>query len=380
MRVAVVNCADTGPLESLAIMLKAASYETRPLSYDLAVHLRQLGMDNVRTINQTMAAEGVERPFAMKEATVADLPYCHLYVDVKAHRNGPKLWDRRPELNGRTLWYRINGGKPEIVYRGDRNMGDEIDPPCPVLTPNMWYKSQPTFSNHWGEDLVQQHKCNLCGSIVDGFDGMRDHRCPWGDRAYTMWPPFYRFDEYLLCHPRRPVNGQSICLVHNLVGWGFGAWADGCRSLGVRIYGYRSPDGLISHATLKERLATAQAMVHLKRSDAPGYALYEALSAACPVIISERLVVDNRMHDLFVDEETCLFFDRLDDPDLTHSYLRPDGVAEGVAKIGKQLDRLRDPELNSRIGLAGRGRLRELMWREDRDGPGFAAWMRMVFP
>ncbi len=360
MKIAVVNCADTGPLESLAVMMKSAGYEVRPLSYDLAVHLRAMDLDNIRTINQTMQVEGVERPAVGDEATVRDLRECSLYVDVKAHRNGPKLWKHYPHLKNRTLWYRINGGKPEMAYRGNECMGDEINPPCPILTPNLWY--------------------NLYSEGV----GVFTNHMPWADfareKAYATWPPFYRFDEYLPKHPRRPVNGQSICLVHNLAGWGYGAWASGCRALGVRIHGYRSPDGLIDHSTLKGKLATVQAMVHLKRSDAPGYALYEALSAACPIIVSERLVRDNRMEDLFIDEETCLFFDRLHEPDLTHSNLRPNEVAEGVTRIGQQLDRLRDPNLNHKIGFGGREQLSRLMWREERDGAEFVAWMRRVFP
>ena len=102
-------------------------------------------------------------------------------------------------------------------------------------------------------------------------------------------------------------------------------------------------------------------MVHLKSSDAPGYALYEALAAACPLIVSRRLIWRNRMQDLFTPGKTCLVFDRE-----THEGLSPKDVEECTNEIREGLVSLSNHEYNRLIGEAGRKRLREVMWNENR--------------
>jgi hypothetical protein len=166
-----------------------------------------------------------------------------------------------------------------------------------------------------------------------------------------------------------------ICLIHGAVGWGYGALFSAMRALGVKIYGYGSPDGLIPHGAVAERLATAVAYVHLKSSDAPGYALYEALAAGCPVVCTRRLIWRCRMQDLLVPGETCLVFDRE-----THEGLTEQDVGVCTAEVRQYLNHLSDPTFNREIGLAGRERLLEVMWRPDRDGPGFVDWVRRNFP
>ncbi len=350
MKLAVANCSDTGPLESLHAMLAAAGYEVRPLGVDLANHLHNdVRLDNVGLIERTMRAEGTEQPFPMRRATPEAFGKCDLFVDVKGHRNFPKLVAMYPWFKDRVLWYRINGGRPE-----DRN-GPEVDPPCPVLTPNLWYR--------------------------------RDTSLPFvehGHGRYACWPPFVPFDRHLPRNPRARGDWEPpVCLVHNLDGWGYGRWAKQCREqLGLRIHGSGSPDGKVPHETLPAGLSKSLAMVHLKASDAPGYALLESLASSCPLIVSERLVENSLMRELFEDEETCLFFDRLDEPDLCASDIDPDDprIVAAVRRIAAQLERLRDPELNGKIGQAGRWRLADLMWRADADGPGFRAWMERTFP
>jgi hypothetical protein len=102
-------------------------------------------------------------------------------------------------------------------------------------------------------------------------------------------------------------------------------------------------------------------MVHLKSNDAPGYALYEALASGCPVVVPRRLIWRCRMGDLFVPGETCLVFDRE-----THADLSPQEVEECEAEVLGHLGALRDPAFNRKIGEAGRGRLKSLMWSANR--------------
>jgi hypothetical protein len=346
LKKAVCQCSDTGPLESLAVMLAAAGYQCWRLGPQLAGHLKRLGCDTVATVEERMRQEGVEMVFDMPVANaVGDLQDADLYVDVKAQRNAVKVWRRHPNLKDKTLWYRINGGEPEHVIQGGFDYGDEVNPPCPILTPDLWYR-----------DVG-----------------------PWSDRAYAVWPPFFRFDDYYQKRGRATTFEPPICLVHNLAGWGYGAWAEGCRDVGLRIYGRGSPDGLIDHARIPELLSKSIAMVHLKQSDAPGYALYEAMAAACPLVISQRLIVKNWMQDLFEDRVTCLLFDRIEKPELVHGSATPEQVVDSIKEIGAHLHRLSDPAENAKMGMAAHDRLKEIMWEAGRDGDGLRSWFARVF-
>ncbi len=328
-RLAILQCPDTGPLESLVVMLRATGYECRIPDTSLKNELRQIGHDYVLDISRLVSSMGYDWPFRLPEADVADMGRSDvLYVDIKAHQHHGKIIKRWPNLDKRVLWYRINGGQPEHVIdqRGDH--GDEVNPPCPVLTPNQWYQ--------------------------DRAD------------AYCCWPPFYRFDEYHDQNPRLIPSARfpwtaPVCLIHNLAGWGYGAVVDNFRRLGILCYGDGSPDGLIPHRMVRDRLHSALCMVHLKSSDAPGYALYEALAAACPVVCTRRLIWRCKMHELLIPGETCLVFDRE-----THEGLTPEDVRDCTREVGEHLARLGDPTENRRIGLAGHARLKEVMWSEGR--------------
>lgn len=338
MKTAILQVADSGPLESLVVMLRAAGYQCYLPTPVLRGELMGLGCDTVLDPRGLQENWGYDAPFPLPTACVRDMATADLYVDVKAHRNGPRVWTRWPRLRERTLWYRINGSRPEP--------GDESDPPCPVLTPNQWYATPG----------------------------------PWSDRSYACWPPFVRFDEY---HPRlnrRAPDKTGIayddptCLINNLAGWGYAALIEPLQALGVKMHGVGSPDGLIPHKEVPYRLSTAVAMVHLKSNDAPGYALYESLAAGCPVICTERLIWRCKMQDLLHPGENCLVFDRE-----TRDELAPVDVATCTREVDEALQWITIPAYNRRMGLAGRDRLREIMWREDRDGPGFREWMGRMF-
>lgn len=368
MKKAILQVADTGPLESFVVMLRSAGYECHLPTEGLRDQLRKIGglVLSPRDLERSM---GYSPPIPLPEADSMD--GCDLYVDVKAHQTYHRLVERWPNLAGRVLWYRINGGEPEHVVRkdGDRvveDCGDEVNPPCPVLTPNQWY-----------ETLV---KCSGCGGVFDAEDV--DLWCECGSDFmrfppfYVCWPPFVRFGEY---GPRRWTPGMEgdvgLCLLHNARGWGYQDMMEPSHRLGIRVYGRGSPAGLLPHREIKARLQHDRTYVHLKSNDAPGYALYEALASACPIILPRRLIWRCRMQELFVEGETCLCFDRE-----THDALTADDVAVCTAEIKHHLAALSDPEANRKIGEAGRSRLRGLMWQEDRDGPGLREWLGRMFP
>jgi hypothetical protein len=317
-------------LESLVVMLRSAGFDPYIPNENLKRQLRDMGCDTVLDPEGLVKGWGYDQSMPLPMATPEDMNECAVYIDVKGHRNGPKIWGKWPRLKDRTLWYRINGGEPERVIKSDGfDCGDEVNPPCPILTPNQCY-------------------------TPDG---------PWADKCYTFWPPFYRWKDYYQKHGRHGFSetyADPICLIHNLAGWGYGRLTDGMRALGIKFYGGGSPDGLIQHCQVPEKLSKALAMVHLKSSDAPGYALYEAAAAGCPIILTRRLVWRCKMEKLFEDGYTCLMFDRIG-----HQGLTDEDVTECLHEVREALEFLRNPGENRRIGMAAHDRLQALMWSSE---------------
>lgn len=338
-KLAVLQVADAGPLESLVVMLESVGYECCIPNETLRGELKSTfgGKGLVlspRDLTKSMGYDPVQVPEVGPEAMMR----ASLYVDVKAHQIAPLVERRWPNLKGKVLWYRINGGKPEHVVNARGDHGNEENPPCPVLTPNQWYSDRP-------------------------------------DIAYTCWPPFVRFDEYGL--PRRQERWESaVCLIHGINGWGYGALIDNMRRMGVKCHGAPAPDGLLAHRDIPRTLANALCMVHLKSSDAPGYAIYECLAASCPLICTRRLIWRCRMQDLLIPGETCLVFDRE-----THDGLTDQDVRECTAEVAGHLQRLRNVEENRRIGENGRKRLQEVTWNAGNaaDVAGLKEFMRRHF-
>lgn len=318
---AVLQVADTGPLESLVVMLEEAGYECLLPGPKLRRELSALG-GLVLAPEDLQASMGYEPPKDLQR--VESLRNIDLYVDVKAHQ----IRERFTKQYGiPILWYRINGGQPEHVP----GRGDEVNPGCPILTPNQWYKGR--------ED------------------------------AYAFWPYFYRFDRY---SRDLIVDGPPICLIHNINGWGYQDLVPHMRGLGVRCYGRGSPDGLVQHKDVPYLLSRALCTVHLKSNDAPGYAIYESMASGCPIVCTRRLIWRCKMQELLIPNETCLVFDRE-----THDALTSEDVASCVADVATHLYQLKDPAVNRGIGEAGRQKLLDLMWE---DAEGFASWMRRMFP
>lgn len=368
MKKAILQVADTGPLESLVVMLRSVGYECFLPDDSIKSELRGLGCDCVLDVKALVENWGYSQPMDLPLANKVMMGTADLYVDVKAHRNGPKIWGRWPNLAKKTLWYRINGGKPEHVIRRDadgniiEDCGDERNPPCPVLTPNLWYTETLERIPLAEQSLMEPGEATL--NIDAGrFHNQQVRSTPWADRSYACYPPFYRFDNYFTKNSRTIEYLDPICLTHNLKGWGYEKLIERIRALGVKCHGRSSPDDLIPHSEVAGKLSKTLAMVHLKSSDAPGYSLYEALAAGCPLVVSKRLIWRNRMQDLLIPEETCLVFDRK-----THEGLSDQDVNECELAIGTALNRLKDPILNKRIGMAGRAKLQEVMWSDEREG------------
>jgi hypothetical protein len=342
MKKAIVQCADTGPLESLVIMLRSIGYQCYTPSKSLRDELQREGCDTVLSIATLVNEWGYDPPMNLPEANPSMMDKCDLFVDIKAHRSYSKIVNAWPRLKDRILWYRINGGKPEHVINDRGDHGDEINPPCPVLTPNQWYKESG----------------------------------PWSPKAYACWPPFYRFDEYLPKHSRNAI-ASPMCLVHNLKGWGYGALIENFSKLGIGLYGLDSPNGLINHREIPHMLSRALCYIHLKSSDAPGYALYEALAAGCPVICTRRLIWRCNMQSLFSPGNSCLVYDRE-----THEGLSDKDVEECTREVKQHIETFKDPRENARIGMNGRNRLKEVMWNEtsQHDHISFERFMARHFP
>jgi len=349
---AIVNVADTGPLESIVVMLQSVGYECYLPDEKLRRELRAIGCDTVLEIDSLVRGMGYEYPsISLKKASSEEMMSADLFVDVKAHRNYGRITKRWPNLTGRVLWYRINGGEPEHVIKGATgDMGNEIYPPCPILTPNQWYK----------EDQLTELR-----------------------KSYVMYPPFVGIERYdtsrngNLRH-RFDAKEPPVCLIHNATGWGYGKLMESLRiNTGLKIYGRGSPDGLINHRQVPSILSRSIAMIHLKSSDAPGYAIYECLASGCPLICSRRLIWRNRMQDLLIPDETCLVFDQE-----THDELSAEDVRNCLDEIYKNLNDLRNSEYNQKIGMAGQQRLHEIMWSSDKtdDVESLRRFFRSSFP
>lgn len=338
MKTAILQVADTGPLESLAIMLQSVGYKCYIPSNEIKQRLRDIGCDTVLDIDGLVRQWGYDAPMPLEVAPMSLMNSVDLYADIKAVRTHSKICKEWPNLATRTLWYRINGGEPCHVVKEGFDCGNELAPPCPILTPNLWYRDAP--------------------------------------RAYAVWPPFVRMADYFSRYGRDDVIGPPLCLIHNIGGWGYGALIDPIRELGIKIYGRGSPDGLVNHALVPSLLSRAVAMVHLKSSDAPGYALYEAISAGCPIILPKRLIWRNKMADLFESGVTCLTFDRE-----THDNLSPQEVVSCTKEIKDGLTALKDPVRNREIGNACLERLKSLVWSADNaeDVESLKTWLRRNF-
>lgn len=369
MRKAILQVADTGPLESLVSLLNSVGYECFVPNHEMRRTMRALGCDTVLEIDDLVKGGSYQQPIGVRECGLEAFEWCDLFVDIKAHRNLAKLVAVWPRLATRTAWYRINGGYPVKTPGG----GDEINPGCPIITPNQWYASDP---------------------VIGPGDAAQDYTGPagihWGDQAFVWWPELVRIKDFDAAFEEQMERCQAqmesseptrnpappVCLIHNVTSWGYGKLVNAVRALGVRFHGMDSPDGLILHKNLPAALGAAAAFVHLKSNDCPGYAIYEAMAAGCPLVMSRRLIHRMNMGAL-LDAETCLMWDV---PGETVHGRGEYDVMDCAVGIGKALVLLAtDPALRLTKIMGARARLESLTRLDSAISEGFKQWLGRVF-
>jgi len=336
MKMAILNCPDTHPIESFRLMLATAGYETYVPGPALRARLHTLGMPLVQHWAD-LAHMGYLRPEPpVPEATTEDFERCDLFADLKVNgcrqllANCPHLWCN---IKDKVLWYRIQGGKPEVTAK----CGNEIELPCPVLTANRWHEGS--------------------------------------DAAYVCWLPFVRAGGYKNDRDAISTYSPPVLLIHSCASWGYSALLQPLiENTGLRCYGYGSPAGPVNNDRVAALLAKAVCYVQLRSNDSPGYACYEAIASRCPLVVPRRFVARMRVEDLYIEGETCLCFDTPDGD--CHSVWWANGC---VDEIRAHVSQLANPGENRRLGQAMYQRFQELCWSPERDGRSFDDFMRRHF-
>jgi len=338
MKLAILQMADTPHVESSAVMLRYAGHKVRVCSRQLCDELRRIGCDQVVHISTARSYGCDPLDQSIGEATLADMERCDLFADIKVN-NIALVKERWPRLRDRICFWRLNGGRPEHVIRKDgTDCGDEWFPGCPAITANLWYNDRHQHEN------------------------------------YTFWPPYPRAADF--SQPRSGRNTDPFCLVHGLTGWGYNCIVPDIAKMGVKMYGAGTPSGIVQHAVVPELVRSSLCMVHLKTTDCPGWALYEAVLGRCPVVVSRMLVARSRMEALF-DSHTCIMFGPPGTPDGSGDM----GYEQCKDDIRSALSFLRgNPSEASALTEEAHKRLNNLMWTPERDGPAFKAYLERTFP
>ena len=362
---------DTPQIESTAIMLRHAGYEVKVCGAALRHQLANAGLDTVLSVESMIAMGYDPLEDSIGEASPRDLQTCDLFVEIKV-RNVPKLWERWPRLRGRTAWWRVNGAQPEICPKG----GDEVNLPCPVITACLWYGTEMYRQSgvvHQEQSSLEHLKSNPVSEEELRYRSRTAVLNDNGGMGYTFWPPYPRSEEYdIIDRADLTVFEPPYCVCHSGRAWGYAPIIDQCVNAGVRIYGNNSPHGQISHRQVPGIAAKALALVHLKSVDCPGWALYEAILAGCPVITGRLLNSRMLAYDLLEHGKSCYEFG----VPASLEYGRGEMEYEKcLTDIRYALKKLRNPAVNHYLGAAVRDRLKRLMWNTERDGPSFIGFM-----
>lgn len=316
---AVLSGIDTHPAHSIILMLESVGYECVMLSDDAIDKLRTRGYVGgvKRGELDSMGYSEVQVPFVGVDA----LETCDLFVDLKtAHLDSFKLL--YPDK--KVLHFLINGGRDDY-----ENCGFNY----PVVTANMWVE---------------------------------------GD-AFKTWLPFKNVHN-LIPRGKRTDFEAPIGLLHNAKNWGFGHMLERTiERTGVRIFGAGSPMGVMKNQNLAQIFEKTLCLLHIKSNDCPGYALYEAFEAGVPIVNCEQMLDRMRMRDLYIDGETCLlwggdFYDKkyCQETGMTKEWFKddPEGVIDSMMVA---LEKLKDPEYNYKIGMAGHEQFKKLTkWTDEK--------------
>ena len=305
---AVFTGMDTYPARSLRLMLESVGYEVTMLSDAALDRLSKVGYKGgVRAeMLKNMGYRPAEIPFVDESA----LASCDLFVDIK-RKEADTILPVYPRLKGKMVMYVINGGWDDY---------EDYAYYYPTITNNMWIMG-----------------------------------------AFRTWSPI-AWD----IKPKEVAGTKSpMGLLHNAKNWGFGGILDRVIDrTGLRVYGsYDSPAGMLLNDKVPEELRDASCFVHLKASDCPGWALFEAFATATPVVVTDLFIQRMNFRDLYEDGVTCLTWGKT-------SYEKKDEkhLVEFMDRTGPQMiedivecvERLKDPETNRRIGMAGHERWKQL--------------------
>lgn len=310
---AVLTGIDTKPAESLALMLESIGYEVFMLTDQAINNYHKKGYKGG-------VDAGLLKSMGYSDARIKPIDTVEgadIFFDLKK-KDLEDMLKIHPEVRG--ALYVINGG-----YDGYEDWGLYY----PTITNNFWIKN-----------------------------------------AYHVWSP--PVDEYT---PRtEPGTDSPIGLLHNAFGWGFKSWLEPIiEKTGLRIYGdYGSPAGKIKNTEVEQYMKDSLCFLHMKASDCPGWALYEAFETATPIVLPSLLVARMKFEDMYINGETCITFgDNLftqdeKDPRIIKEHV-DDNMPAVIDEICEIVEKLKDPEFNKKIGMQGHLHWKKLTeWTEDK--------------
>jgi len=308
---AVLTGMDTKPAMSLALMLESIGYEVFMLTDSAMKNYHKKGytggVEAALLKNMGYAVADIKPTESVEGDIFFDLKLKDLQSMLKIH----------PELNG--ALYVINGGWDDYEDYGNY---------FPTITNNFWIKNAfHVYSPMVGKPMKVKDK---------------------------------------------PGTEPPIDLLHNAYNWGFGTYLDDIiAKTGLRVFGsYGSPMGLIHNDDVEEYLHKTIAFVHIKSSDCPGWALWEAFATGTPVVVPSLFIKRMHFEDLYIDGETCvtwgdnLFEDILHEPGIFKEFIDRE-MPKAIEELTQKVEKLKDPEYNTKIGMGGHKKWKELTeWTE----------------
>lgn len=297
---AVLTGIDTHPANSIALILRSVGYEVFMLS--------DVGLSKLRSKGYTGGVEqALLRSMGYHEPNVefTDNPEGDIFVDLKL-KDAQSYKSIFPEA--KVILYPINGGYDDY---------EDYAEYFPTITNNFWIKN-----------------------------------------AFHVYSPL---DNVNNLKPKSEVGKEPpIDLLHNAYNWGMKSYIDDIRNnTGLRIFGsYGSPDGMIKNTQVGEYMTNANSFVHIKASDCPGWALWEAFATATPVVVMSLFVKRMHFEDLYIDGETCLTWgDNIFEQDEKDPRIIKEFVDEqmpiALKELYQKVAKLKDPVYNRKIGMQG---------------------------